>query len=142
MADGRATVEVSARKKMPPAWIHERYPWRKVLMKRVYGPEIVINPARQFGAPTIGQSRLPVESVLGYVWRGESLADIQYDWPGTTRHNLLVACWYAAHYGEKRWRQRWGAWGQSDAVAVSLWHGDNPREGASKCPWPPTELAP
>ena len=77
-----------------------------------------INPARMGGQPCIYGTRLSVEQVAGIVWE-HGVDEVTNGWD-VTRHQVLVACWYAVAFAEMYphqarrgpWRRRWGAWAE------------------------------
>jgi uncharacterized protein (DUF433 family) len=92
-------------------------------------PFVSIDPAMQFGRPTMNGTRLTVQTLVDYVWHGEELDAIGLDY-AVSRADILVACWYAGTYGlpgarpqlfpTPLWRKRWGVW--ADSVTNALWH--------------------
>lgn len=84
---------------------------------------IIIDPGVQFGRPTIGPLRVPVEPVVE-LWRaGESVESICEDWPGLTRNGVVVACWYMARYeARRRPGKLWQVWLSEHDAAI--WRGD------------------
>ncbi len=100
----------------------------------------------RFGAPTIRNSQVSVEAVVGMVWAGEQV-DVVADEYGLTRADVLVAAWFAGTYGlpgRRRqlaatplWRRRWGAWAES--VQEDLWRAST--VDYSAIPDPPSKDA-
>lgn len=133
---------VPADKLNVPAWTppgldvllssHPRY--RKLISEAFWAgarhgrPVVTVNPAMRSGAPCVNGTRVPVESIACAVWLdgGVDAAMADYD---LTRHDVLVACWFAGTYGlpgrrlaltlTATWRRRWGVW--ADGVHDRLW---------------------
>lgn len=91
-------------------------------------PQITVEPGMLSGQPCINGTRVPVLSIAGSIWSGESVAEVAGDYD-ITRADVLVACWYAGTYGlpgerSKRlagtryWRDRLGNWAQQVGGAV------------------------
>lgn len=106
-------------------------------------PYVTADPAMRSGQPCVNGTRVPVESVAYAVWLdgGAYAAASDYD---LTRHDVLVACWYAGTYGlpgrrtltpSRMWRERWGPWARE--VHDSLWSRRD--VGGSVIPDPPTK---
>jgi len=84
---------------------------------------VSIEPAMHSGEPTAGRSGVSAELVAKKWWTGDwPLEDLEEDWPGVDRGQVLVCCWYMAEYGTRRWKKRWGEW--ADSVFGALWHSD------------------
>lgn len=91
-------------------------------------PFVSVDPAMRFGQPTVNGTRLPVQTLVDYVWAGED-PDVVAEEYDVTRADILVACWFAGTYGlpgrrqqlfpTPLWRRRWGEW--ADGVAKALW---------------------
>jgi uncharacterized protein (DUF433 family) len=96
-------------------------------------PCIVLDPARCSGRPTVGVDRLPVETVVGYILAGDSVAAVA-DMYEISRADVLCACWYAGLYGTRMQRRILGEWAKNAHAA--MWHvdydtvPDPPRGGA------------
>ena len=69
-----------------------------------------VEPGVRVGKPCIGGTRIDTECVANVVWQG--LDPVGPDWYASslTREEVLVACWYEARYGPKRWRRAWREW--------------------------------
>lgn len=63
-------------------------------------------------------------------------AETQWE-PIIDRYGVLVACWYMARYGTRKWQKRWGGW--LETADVELWHSEISRW--DNCPDPPTRKA-
>ena len=98
-------------------------------------PFVSVNPGMCWGQPCVGSTRLPVEMIAEYVWAGSDMAALSSDWDYLRRGDVLVACWFQAQYGGRRWRKRWGAWARTAGMA--LWACTTVDYEA--VPWPPTE---
>lgn len=82
-------------------------------------PFITHDPAMRSGQACLNHTRLPVESIAGYIWAGEGVDDVIKAYE-ITRADVLVACWWIGAHGPRAWRKRWGAWANS--VHGELWH--------------------
>mgnify|MGYP001561978232 CR=1 FL=1 len=83
-------------------------------------PQLRLHPARCFGKPTIGDSRLYVQVVAEAWWYGRTEREIYKSWPTCKgKRGLLLACWWMARYGPRSWRVRWKDWLES--VEGELW---------------------
>lgn len=94
---------------------------------------IVVHPGRMGGQPTIGHSRLTADLIASSYW------DLGYDetiylWDYLDRDDVLVACWYQARFGPRKWRQRWKDW--LDVADIALW---SPGNHDGEIPLPPRE---
>ena len=86
--------------------------------------EIAINPGIQFGRPCIAGRRVTVEVLAEQVMAGDTAEHIASLYE-VGRADVLVACWYQANYGTRRWKQRWGKWAEANFDA--FWRGDHDR---------------
>lgn len=87
-------------------------------------PFVSVDPAMQSGQPCLNHTRMPIQTIADWVW-GHGIDGFLtgFDDRAYTRHDALVACWYAGRYGLPRepfWTDRWGAWAQQ--VEYQLWH--------------------
>lgn len=99
---------------------------------------ITIYPDMKFGYPTIDHHRIEAMQFADIWWGGNmDLKDIQGNWPGINRGAVLVCCWYAARYGTRLWRKRWGYDGWLKTAESFLWHDDY-----RNCPLPPQKPKP
>ena len=76
---------------------------------------IVWNPRRMSGRPTIGDSRLPADSVASRVMAGESVQSVAEDYQISEEQVRLACWWLVKHDSErKRWkalaRKSWATW--------------------------------
>lgn len=78
-------------------------------------PTIRIDPAQNFGAPTIARTGTPVHTVADLYAAGEPAEAIQDDY-GITRHELLLALWHEGTYERHGWR-RWAL----EIAGPALW---------------------
>ena len=92
--------------------------------KRGEGVRIVFDPRIQFsGTPTIERHMLSAERMASGMYGLGSGADIDnvLDDYGLTREGLIVACWWAAHWGPRKFRKAWREWGE--LANWHLWYG-------------------
>ena len=91
---------------------------------------IIYDPAIQItGTPTIEGHSLPAEHMASHFFElGEEEAQDDY---GLTREELIVACWWAAHWGPRKFRKAWKEWGERA--------GSHLRYGCINVPLPPTK---
>lgn len=94
---------------------------------------IVIHPGRVSGEPTIGQSRLPAETVAGTYWL-YGLEKTLSNWDHLSEEDVMVCCWFMARHGTSPWRRRWKDW-LPDADRY-LW---SPRFAKTELALPPTK---
>lgn len=94
--------------------------------------ELTIRPGVSSGAPCVGSTGTAAWAIAGPIWAGDSVDSVAHDY-GTTREDVLVACWFLATYGieaawwngEKRhapgrvWVKRWGGWAAQ--YAAEFW---------------------
>jgi uncharacterized protein (DUF433 family) len=101
-------------------------------MERDYGmPVIVVHPGRHSGAPTIGHSRLPAHNIANTYWH-YGADEVKNMWDYLTDADILVCCWFIAHYGTRTERRRFKDW--RDEADMMLWS----RDTFTDCAWPPT----
>lgn len=94
-------------------------------------PYVRVEPLMRFGSPHI--RGVSCESIAGMALvEGVAVAMDEYT---LRREDVLVACWYMAHYGSRRWRF-WQAWAQ--AMVDELW-ASRPVDYA-RIPDPPDRL--
>lgn len=84
---------------------------------------VAIDPAVVFGRPCIASRRVETEKVADRIYYGFPLSEVAGLWELTERE-VMVACWYEACYGRRRFKNWWSEWGK-DAVE-KLWHVDGP----------------
>jgi uncharacterized protein (DUF433 family) len=60
------------------------------------GKHLVVHPGVCFGKLTFDGTRVPVETVLAYLAKGETFAELQAGWPRVTREALAEAVQLAA----------------------------------------------
>jgi uncharacterized protein (DUF433 family) len=66
-------------------------------------PGVVADPTRCDGAPTLVGTRIQTHDIADTVWwRGVPTATTEWD---LTRDDVILACWYQAHHGYRRWAQ-------------------------------------
>lgn len=86
---------------------------------------ISIDPRRRSGEPCVNVTRIPAEILAGFIAAGDPVDFIAASYSGESftlpREAVLVACWYQATYGTKRWRKRWGAW--AEVAHAAMWNG-------------------
>lgn len=75
-----------------------------------------VDPARQSGRVCITGTRISTTAVASCVWAGDDPVE-SYE---ITLREAVVACWWEATHGDRRYRQRWGKW--ADVVFDDLWH--------------------
>lgn len=108
-------------------------------------PYIAVRPSMRSGQPTLNNTRLTVDAVVGMLWAGESVDEVADEY-GIDRHTVLVAAWYAGSHGlpgARRkglaathwWRERWGVW--ADQAHDALWATKN--RDVDAIPDPPSE---
>jgi uncharacterized protein (DUF433 family) len=84
-------------------------------------PVVVVHPGRVGGCATVGSSRLPCEILAGMIAAGDDVDSIANAY-GIRPEFVILACWYMARYGGRRWKREWKGWlGQVDG---KLWHSD------------------
>lgn len=93
-------------------------------------PVIVLHPGRLSGKATIGHSRLSALLVANHYWRF-GVKDVKASWDYLTDSDILVCCWYAAHYGPRAIRRDWREW--RVLADDLLWS----RNTVKQTPWPP-----
>jgi uncharacterized protein (DUF433 family) len=84
---------------------------------------ITVDPARNFGAPSINGGPT-ADVVAGMVWAGDPVHVVAEEY-GITGAAVLVACWYVAWYGTRTQRRRWKTW--ADDFCPELAHGEYDR---------------
>lgn len=103
--------------------------------KRGEGVLIVFDPMIQMpGSPTIGSHRLAAEQIASLFYSyGWGEVGVAY---GLTHEEVVVACWWAARWGPRRFKRVWKEWGVE--AGDHLWYG------CVTVPLPPTraELGP
>lgn len=70
-------------------------------------PVVGFTPGIQGGYPQM--RGIPVESLGGMVWSGETV-DVTADEYDLDRPHILTACWWLGTHGTRAWRRRWGKW--------------------------------
>lgn len=101
--------------------------------EEVYGtPVIVLHPGRLGGTPTIGHSRLAAELIANTYWY-HGADEVKAMWDYVTDKDILVCCWFIAHYGTRTEKARFRPW--RDKADMLLWS----RDTFADCPWPPTK---
>ena len=92
--------------------------------------KIIIWPPRMSGQATIGESRLPAETVENmYWWHG--FDEVTRCWDDLDRADVLLCCWYVGKHGTRREKKLFGEWAE---LAFSyLWHWNE----LGACPDPP-----
>lgn len=81
-------------------------------------PHVRVDPAQRFGRPTV--KGLSTDMIASQVLVGASVEEVMAEY-GVNREDVLVACWFEARYGSRRFRQAWKDWmtlGQAEAL---LW---------------------
>lgn len=82
-------------------------------------PHVRTDPSRRFGGPAV--RGISVDAIAGMVFVGEDVETI-YDEYNLTRPHVLVACWWQATYGPKRYRLAWRDWLRANESAIV--HGE------------------
>jgi uncharacterized protein (DUF433 family) len=74
-------------------------------------PFVSITPGVQGGQPCLNGTRLPVDSVVAMFW-WHGLDETLASWEHLTKADVLVCCWYEAHYGSMRFKRvkAWQHW--------------------------------
>jgi uncharacterized protein (DUF433 family) len=72
---------------------------------------IAINPSIQFGQPCIAGRRITTEVLAEQVMAGDTAAHIAAIYE-IERADVLLACWYQATRGTRRWKSRWSGWAE------------------------------
>lgn len=99
------------------------------------GPVFVsLLPGRRGGEPCISNTRIPSEQAAGLAYH-HGIGEVLNSFPGLGRGHALVACWYHALHGSKRWRKRWKGWAKQ--YESELW-----RSRWDDVPDPPTITEP
>jgi uncharacterized protein (DUF433 family) len=62
---------------------------------------IVINPAIMAGVPCIAGTRIPVTTILGFLWEGSSPAEILGYYPQLVLDDVLACVKYATSSGDE-----------------------------------------
>lgn len=78
--------------------------------KRGENVRIVFDPAIQMpGTPTIDGHRLAAEMIARAMYElgGE---EVKHNWQ-VTHEEIVAACWWAAHWGPRRFKKAWKEWG-------------------------------
>ncbi len=84
---------------------------------------ITIYPDMISGEPAIDHHRIEAMQFAEAWWYSSlSLKFVEQNWPGIDRGAVLVCCWYAARYGTRLWRKRWGEW--LKIADGELWKGN------------------
>lgn len=96
-------------------------------------PPLTIDPRRQFGRVCLNGSRTPAECIAEGVWAGEDVDQTADDY-GTTREEVLLACWWwvleSGHFGECRGKRKrqWRMWAEHAQMVLGGW-----RKGTKLC---------
>jgi uncharacterized protein (DUF433 family) len=61
-------------------------------------PRIVRNPDIMGGKPCVAGTRVPVEHILDWLARGESIEDVLIGYPDISREDVYAAIGYARDY--------------------------------------------
>jgi uncharacterized protein (DUF433 family) len=97
-------------------------------------PHIVIDPAQNFGRPSIARTRVPIPAALGLLDAGEP-PDVVLDELSLTLPDLLICCWYEARYGMYGTpREAWADW-------LEQWESTLWRTHYDQVPLPPFAAA-
>jgi uncharacterized protein (DUF433 family) len=93
-------------------------------------PYVSIVPGVLGGSPCLNNTRLPVEALASFWWRGASVEEIEraYPYPYVSAAAIRVSCWFLRDYGGRKWRGRFKSW---KVDGYSLYKDD--------CPMPPRE---
>lgn len=83
-------------------------------------PHVRVDPAQRWGQPAV--KGISVDAIVGMVLAGEGVATVAYEYD-LTRSEVLVACWHAGLYGDKRHRRLWKAWAR-DVAGPVLWKAE------------------
>jgi len=97
-------------------------------------PLVTVDPAVRFGQPAI--KGISTDAIAGMVWAGESVETVADEY-SLVRAEVLLACWYEAMWGAKRWRRRWAKWADH-AYSAPLWRmpdcvADPPNKESDRC---------
>ena len=77
---------------------------------------IVYDPAVQMpGTPTIERHRLSAE-MMASAYYEMGWKEVKANWL-LTHEELLAACWWAAHWGPRKFKKAWKEWGE-----LAGWH--------------------
>ena len=88
--------------------------------KRGEGVRIVFDPRIHFfGTPTIEGRGLSAEHMASRMY--ELGPDAVLGDYGLTHEEVVAACWWAAHWGPRKFRKVWKDWGVE--AAAHLWYG-------------------
>jgi uncharacterized protein (DUF433 family) len=79
-----------------------------------------VTPQRLGGAACVGGTRISAITVARIAVDGIDAVLVAY--PDLTRVQVLIACWYVAQHGAKRWADAWGAW--ADEHEQAMWSGN------------------
>ena len=84
--------------------------------KRGERVRIVFDPGIQMpGSPTIEHHRLSAEAIASLMYSyGWGEVEVAY---GLTHEEVVAACWWAAHWGPRKFKLAWKEWG-----ALARWH--------------------
>lgn len=85
------------------------------------GEHVDVDPARQFGQPCVGGTRIPTRAVADFVYAGIPVEEACEMW-GLDRRAVLTALWYEARHGTRRTKKAWGEWGKE--AGLMLWHSE------------------
>lgn len=100
-----------------------------VRAKRGEKVRIVFDPGIQMpGTPTIEGHRLAAEHMADRMF--ELGSDAVLDDYELTYEELITACWWAAHWGPRKFKKAWKEWGE--IAGAHLWYG------CINVPLPPT----
>jgi plasmid maintenance system antidote protein VapI len=97
---------------------------------RTNATAIWLDPGRCGGDPCIYNTRIPVDTITGYLVH-QGMEAVLEAW-NVTREHVLVAVWFAARYGSRKERRLWKAWAAAHQGA--MWASEY-----DKIPDPPRE---
>lgn len=89
------------------------------------GAALWIDPARLGGTVAMTGTRLGAEWAADYVWAG-MLDELRQGWDYVSDRQILVACWWVATHGTRKWRKRWGSWADDAFMALASRRGPLP----------------
>ena len=88
--------------------------------EREHRPHVWIQRSLHSGAPCIGGTGISGEMLAGFVSAGDSLDILCSMYDVLQPSDVLMACWYTARFGSRRWQTLWGPW--ADQYDAALYH--------------------
>jgi uncharacterized protein (DUF433 family) len=106
-------------------------------------PYVSASPCMKWGEPAIAGRRLGALDMAERYWDLGEHVDAEILQPYELRRSdLLVACWYVATHGSRRWQRRWGGWVESVWDRTRYADADGPGKGWYSPEWSDVPLPP